>query len=782
MNKRGRIAIFEISNLVLAIIAFSFLVGLTSVEIVSGQSSISPSQININTATREQADAQFRQSLFTGAGGLATSVIPTTSGSHGESTETIITPPGGPESAISTIAKTPSYYTSSEAFAYGKIQIPEGTMFNYDPTTKLYSAKGIDGTFTPEQMTSMGENVGTGIDTPFGNLGSVGAGWADALIGSLTWAIGAAVMVYSLASMFGASPDQSKALAIATFAGTMGYKIATDPSLLSLGAGYGLLIGVGIGLIILEMMWTKSSKKTVTFQCTTYEAPTGGQYCELCNQDPMRACSEYRCKSLGQACQLLNAGTKQEACAWVNRQDVTSPTIQPWYSEITKDHSYKNVNIRPPATGMRIINDLASDGCIKAFTPLKFGISTNEPTQCKIDYNHTTTIRDVKQAYTSMAYFFGESSLYAYNHTETLRLPGPTAINESGGVEIIHDGTFTLYVRCQDANGNINEDEYAIRFCVEKGPDTTPAKIEGTSVGNGMPVKFDTQSLNLEVYTNEPADCKWSRQDKDYELMETEMDCDSSVWDINSNMLYKCLTKLNGIENRKDNEYYFRCRDQPNAALADRNTNVDSYKYTVKGSQPLNVVRTSPNNVTIRGFTNVVPVDLEVETINGFNKGEAICAYNEANLGRDCSSIRAEDYLQMFETNSNKHKQRQDLSGGEHTYCLKCMDLGGNTNFSKVTFNVEIDRASPAIVRVYNEGNNLKIVTDEISTCTYSQVSNLKCNFEMDKGTAMIYVNATEHYTEWKPNTFFYIKCVDASGNQPDPDVCSITVKPYNQA
>ncbi|GAG36564.1 unnamed protein product, partial [marine sediment metagenome] len=85
------------------------------------------------------------------------------------------------------------------------------------------------------------------------------------------------------------------------------------------------LFGIGVGVAIFVLTYKKTSTEIVEFNCLPYQPPIGGRDCELCNENEMIGCSEYRCKSLGQACELLNAGTEQEACAWVNPRDVTSP-------------------------------------------------------------------------------------------------------------------------------------------------------------------------------------------------------------------------------------------------------------------------------------------------------------------------------------------------------------------------------------------------------------------------------------------------------------------------
>ncbi len=679
----------------------------------------------------------------------------------------------------------------------GKVVVPKGQLINQMiDETGWYNGKQV---LDSQGMINAGKNglldapaaaTGAGATTQQPGwmakmLGvTEGGGLMDGLITGAQWGAVAFALGYFGGGLLGFNKNNQMALGAAMGLGAFTWQFLSTynfkgSELAFLGQGAApFFIGLGVAAVVFVMMYKKTSTDTISFECKPYEPPTRGEFCEACNQDKFRPCSEYRCKSLGQACQLLNAGTGDEKCAWVNPNDVSTSTISPWTDALLKGHSYKDVKTRPPGTGMRVVRDSASDGCVKAFTPLSFGINTNEPTQCKIDYNSTINVRDVKKAYDEMGYYFGESNLYAYNHTQTLRLPGPAALAAQNiSPEISNDGAYTMFVRCTDANGNINEDEFAIKFCVEKGPDTTPPKIEGTSIPSGMPVAFNTNDTFLEVYVNEPSTCKWNKIDTGYDLMENEMSCSENVWEINTNMLYKCTTTLNGLENRKDNQFYFRCKDQPylegTDKANDRNKNSESYSFVIKGSQPLNIKANSikPNG-TVQGFAEVISVNLELETENGYNKGDALCYYSNSNL--------ESDFIKMFETGTNKHKQSQQLAPGTYVYYFKCIDLGGNADYNSTRFTIEVDRNAPQIVRIYNEGSNLKVETNEKSTCYYSTAVNQKCNFEIGEGKQMLYQNATAHYTEWKADTNMYIKCVDSSGNQPNPLDCSIIARPYN--
>ncbi len=608
-----------------------------------------------------------------------------------------------------------------------------------------------------------------------------GTFWDAALTGVQYAAIwyGIGQMVGSFAGM---EKKQTQAVSAALAAGAFTYELLAKTKAWDIGRGifvepgkgvWGTRIGaLGTGIIVtaivFAIMYKEESTEIVEFNCQPWQAPVGGGDCEKCNDGE---CSEYRCKSLGQSCQLLNAGSEEEKCDWVNPRDTKSPGISPWEEVLTEGYKYEDVRVRPPGDGeepgrMRIVKEGKADGCVDAFTPLEFGIITtgpdgeSEPAQCKIDYNHTLKFDD-------MAFYFGDSNMYRYNHSQTLVLPSPSAIQEAAP-ELQHDGTYTLYARCRDANGNENVDEFAIRFCVDKGPDTTPPKIEGTSIGNGMPVKYNQTAVELDVYVNEPSDCKWSREDRSYNNMENSMTCSNNIWEMNNNLVYTCKTTLTGIKDRVENKFYFRCKDQPKANESERNVNQESYLFVLVGTEPLNIIGVKPNG-TIYGSTPVVSVNIEVETANGYKNGEAVCSYGETG--------EEKDWIEFYETGAEMHRQRLDLTEGDYKYYIKCVDLGGNRDNNFTEFSVKVDNEAPVIARVYRENELLKIITTEDSECRYSSQS---CNFKFEDGIDMPYANQTEHVAEWKTDSTYYIRCSDEYGNMALPNSCSLIVRPYD--
>ncbi len=514
---------------------------------------------------------------------------------------------------------------------------------------------------------------------------------------------------------------------------------------------------------MINTLFGSTEVKKISFQCLPWQPPSGGKDCEKCNGDSMKPCSEYRCKSLGATCSLLNEGTGKETCVALNKDDTNSPILKPWKDVLSYGHAYIDVKPCPPGPGCwKITRAGAADGCIKAFTPLEFGISTNEPAQCKIDYNHTAKFDD-------MQFWFGDTNLYLYNRSMQMSLPGPNHVNAQSP-ELKNDGKYTLYIRCRDGNGNANAGEMAASFCVEPGPDTTPPSIEGTSLGNNAPIYYGANSTPVELYLNEPAECRWSFKDQEYANMPYTFKCALTIAEIMPDLTYRCSGNLTNIQDKVANNYYIRCKDQPWLAAAnesERNVNKESYVLALQGTIPLNITKVGPNG-TIEFGKEPVPITLKVETANGYSAGLATCYY---------SDIGYNNMIEFFKTDASEHEQILNLFAGNYTYYVLCRDLAGNIDKNYTKFRAEVDNKAPWIIRVYQDAGMLKIITDEESECRYSIKS---CNFDFSSATEMPFSMTTEHTAEWRTDITYYIKCKDEFGNMPAPSECSMQVNAYD--
>lgn len=575
--------------------------------------------------------------------------------------------------------------------------------------------------------------------------------WGKGLVDGVTYGAAAFGIGMVIGSAIGLQGDAKLALSsgLGVAAATYGFLQHVFTSFWAAAGPAAIL-----GFITFAALYKKETVQNIVFTCEPWQAPVGGQNCEKCNADPLKPCSEYRCKSLGQACQIVNANTPNEKCVWVSPSDVDAPIITPAEESLRPiGLHYEKHDSLPPSRGTKIVDPANANGCLKAYTHLAFGINLDGPAACKLDYNHTAKFED-------MRYDFGDNA-WLYNHTITLGVPGPE--NGTFNSPILeNNGQTNFYVRCKDANGNSNAAEFAIQFCVDKSPDTTPPVIDGSSIPSSSYVRAGVDNSSVDLYVNEQASCKWSINDRDYSNMENSFSCSATPTTKNSNLEFICSATLTGIKDMADNTYYIKCKD------AAGNEMVQSDVFVLKGSQPLSIIHFGPN-ATISGSTNAVPVDLTIETNAGAEEGKAKCFFSQTNASGS--------FVEMVQTDSYLHKQTLALAGGDYTYYYRCIDSGNNAATAMTSFHVFVDKQAPIVTRVYKQEGPvaLKIITNENAECRYSFTD---CNYEFLAGQPMINnppAIKTVHFAEWKPDSTYYIKCMDQYNNTANPDECSIT-------
>lgn len=516
-------------------------------------------------------------------------------------------------------------------------------------------------------------------------------------------------------------------------------------------SGLGCLVG-----------WCKEAKiDAVIFTCYPWQPATGGENCHKCNEGQF-PCTSYKCQSLGQGCELLNPGTDDEVCDWVNRNDIAPPTISSWDAPLPEGYSYTPFTASLPSDkGVIIEYEGSSDGCIPPFSKLTYGISLDKPGRCKIDVN--VRAKD----YESMTIPLS-NGLYKYNHTLVAFHGGGT--NESEGLNIPNSGEYEVFVRCESRNGYSNDGTFIFKYCVQSEPDRTAPEIMMTDPLNEWPVQFGQTSEDVNVYTDKPADCRWSHSDEDYDLMAGTMECDQSITEVNANLLYQCKATLSGLLDGAENKFYFRCKSYPTNPEEERYKNEESYPYTLIGTRALVIDWAKPDGVTIKDATDSIRVKFEAHTSAGYKDGTAICYFKEAT--RPDTS-----YVQFVNTNSFEHSQELWFAEGGYDYSVRCCDLGGNCAVKDISFIVDTDRDTPIVTRIYNDNQKLKIVTNEDAECVYDTTD---CTYNFADGVAMTSENKKEHITDWNTNNYFYIKCRDTFANEPLPNECSIIARPFS--
>jgi len=649
---------------------------------------------------------------------------------------------------------------------YGGTNVLSG---KYKDNSNLKDAWGAAGIGFALSVASLyfggyGHTIVEAITTTISSGGAMGQAPLAGLnaFGNALGVIGGAMAIASILSAEGDMDyDDALALTLGVAGGiVIGYALIAYGSI-GLSSIFSALATLGpIGFIIAILVWLYSEivgvgdtkEKVVTFGCYPWQAPSGGDDCEKCHD--FTDCSEYKCKSLGQGCRLINKGTDQQRCIDMTPSyDASSPRISPLYEVITEGFEYSSVN----DNGFQI-NEVGGR-CIPEFTNVLFGIEVDRPAQCKIGVNPLET-------YDEMTQYFGGSNLYIENHTSLIVIPSLEVLKNEYNltpIQVNQLGEFNFYVKCKGVNGKANEAAYVVKSCVREGPDLTAPMITRVEPEKGY-IGFNTTEFKATFWTNEPSNCKYDLFDMKYAEMQNQMACGNSL-NYQDFYGFPCNATFN-VEN--NNKFYIRCQDLSENA----NTMIESYVYEMsRSSSELRIVLTEPENgEIIRVASEPATVNLEVLTAGGAEDGKAICSYKFRENAQ---------YARFFETDSNRHIQLfNSVMGGDYTTWIECVDAAGDTAKTVINFTLYVDTDGPMVARVYYE-NGLKIVTNEDSTCAYS-FSDSRCNFDIKEGENVFLAtgSGTEHTLEWQTENTYYIKCMDEYGNKPGR--CSIVVRPYD--
>jgi len=306
--------------------------------------------------------------------------------------------------------------------------------------------------------------------------------------------------------------------------------------------------------IVAFFTYQNYSAEIVTYEVGVWQPPEGGQNCEKCN-DLDYGCSEYQCRSFGQACQLVNKGTSYEECVWNNSGDHLAPEITLWEGLLSEEYIYRPSDVvSPPDHGSKIIYDPAQSGCIPPYTNLTLGLITDEPAYCRVDLER-------KDNFTSLSFDLDQGNSFVYNHSLFLpssAFPSASALN-SLGITINEDKDYYFYFMCKDFNGNSNTANFVLEFCTDMGPDERAPLIEGTNYIQETYIQYGQTEAPLEVYTDEPADCRWDFLDLEYENMNYGMDwCSPNTNEflIPSTLTYGCSGTLEGLQSDETNIFF----------------------------------------------------------------------------------------------------------------------------------------------------------------------------------------------------------------------------------
>jgi len=752
-REKGTIAVFQILILVIATIAFSWMIG-SEIEVVSAEGTgvdCATNKLGTCVTTGSCTGTIVASDCATGKTCCVTKTTETSTSTNKvkETAKTIVT------DVVSTVT-TQQLTEKLKEVGIGK------------KTSELTSA------------TKLASAPNAGKVSKFKLL--VQSSSFKQLLANVAWATATYLIINLFAKNYASernAGDISIVSGIGAIVGVIAVELAGGPI-----GWVAAVITIAFTAVYMVVGYQLYTREVFTFKVGLWQPATGGSECNKCNSLEIageNVCSEYVCHSYGAACEWVNNATEYETCIEVNVGDSASPIITPvkeiYGSNVfpTNDYDYLT-----SSAGSKIIYNKDTNKCVPAFSSIKLAFKTDESANCRISL-------EIGNDFTNML-TLAEGTSFTKNHT--LTLPSIVSASESAlataGYTLTNDGNYKFYIKCEDVQGNINSVDYMMAFCVQSGPDTNPPEITGTNPATDSYISYGLRNIsNFQVYTNEPADCKWDFQSKNYKYMNYNFSsCSQTINEPLSGYNLGCETDLTGFKSGVENKYYIACIDQPElkGTEDERNRNEgDAYELVLQGTEQLIVqdvkINDKENGTTISDSTDYINVKLEVTTIGGAENGEAKCKYGTD--GKTYSLFNNNNDRNYLTTNT----QNLYLQNGSYTYYLYCYDISGNTAESIVKFSVETDTASPSVVRVYKEeeSDSLKLLTNEAGRCVYSITGSANpCSYLFNDGIEMSSTKDKEYTIEWDTNRVLYIKCEDKYENQPDPNECSIIIRPFD--
>ena len=465
--------------------------------------------------------------------------------------------------------------------------------------------------------------------------------------------------------------------------------------------GYGAIIAAVIAITFITLSLLESSEtRTVQLTCSPWQPPLGGDDCELCDKDDLKQCSEYRCRSLGATCKFIkeNEGTRKGTCYNADPNDVNRPIIQRW------DETFNVISKRQDIADRFQIRDFEEGGLeggyeimgeIPSFSRINFGIQTNELSQCRMG-------DELKNTYNELTLPFPDTYFSNWHNISI----GP----------LLPGKTYEYYVICRDPSGNPKEEgrtaPFKIRFKTDNGPDLEPPLIIATSVPNNGKIMADANALLLGLYVDESSQfsCKYSNQDKDYTLMESNTTCAAAPAESILSSYALCADNLT-IVGEEPNVFYFRCADRPVNAQGqaqEPNINGGSYIYTVTKSKPLKITQASPQGQTLYSKE----ATMQAKTAEGSESGLATCYYE--------GSGYTSEFFKTNQTDGIHEQKFLGLPRGFYNFAVTCYDSVRNEAKDNINFTIDVDEVAPVITGLYNSGSSTIINFNEPATCEYA--------------------------------------------------------------
>ncbi len=593
--------------------------------------------------------------------------------------------------------------------------------------------------------------------------------------------------------------------------------------------------------------------------CMPWQAPNTREYCSQCGESG-KPCTEYWCKSLGKKC-VYEEKEGYPSCTEVSqeKQKTFSMSITQIPSAYTatektlyvQDMEYKGYTITPALAPYALftigVNTSVESICHIDYTPsaeyfdppvivigapeytkehmltLRVPPQVIIPEKLKQGLNLTTAEQivhaimepeDLLETYETKfpAVFSVYNTVTGNDLAKELEPSVDKLLSLIDNVESSYpyyenlsitlmdkfeSGGYYLFVSCEDRYGNQQEKELFLEIDISNATeDNTPPSIVKFNPDNGATLS-ESLTIPVTIYTDEPAECHYDTENKQYEDMENAFTCKNSVYDLVAvaGGSYECTTVLTKTP------IYISCADNPgnseNYAFIVQYSNssgvdgrvyspyipeheenpLEEYAEYIAVNESDNVTSIVVSNYLLSETATTFNTTQENVTFSFFVDDEMTCLLKNATSTQNmiCSDSVEKQKGEFVCISEITVTERQE-------YALECKHKQSEQNIMPV-LEYTIDVADPLNIMSILPKNNEEIEKDTAITVTTSSSKQVYCGFAK---YGSIEYNAMEEITETTHTAMitglsqgyntYTIHCTDSYGNKAE-EVVSWYVK-----
>ncbi|MBN2458567.1 hypothetical protein JXB31_05550, partial [Candidatus Woesearchaeota archaeon] len=136
--------------------------------------------------------------------------------------------------------------------------------------------------------------------------------------------------------------------------------------------------------------------------------------------------------------------------------------------------------------------------------------------------------------------------------------------------ERYEQGGYFMFIYCEDSSGKAAEEPIFFEMTISNNTDDDrPPELIYAYPENSSRFAADAESFELQLYLDEPAECRYSTNDTMYDMMEESFLCAKSRYDLSPRFggSYVCSSTID-VKETDVKEIYIRCMDNPKQSVS----------------------------------------------------------------------------------------------------------------------------------------------------------------------------------------------------------------------